>query len=249
MKAYRFLWLVFCGVLGAVGAAVAMVWSVGVTLLVLVVAASFGVVVALVRFGPDDHTEPLSHRARHMMVRYAILGGVAAVAVTGLGALVGAVSAALLLAVCAGCSPAAIGLYRGRYRDRAGAATSTRDPSRSSHDRAATIETERERPAQSAPAVPAMLAPGLLTDAELCRAWRASFTALQRASSPSERLSIIKARRVYLDELERRSPHGLTAWLASGARAAGDPSRFIVNASDTGRSVIDWDALTRGPDR
>jgi hypothetical protein len=162
------LWLVFCGVLAAVGAAVAVVWFVGVTLLVLVVAACFGVVVATVRFGPDDHTEPLSHRARQMMVRYAILGGAAAVAVTGLGALVGAVSAALLLAVCAGCSPAAIGLYRSPHRERAGAATPARHPSRSSDDRAAAVETEPERPA------PAMLVPGLLTDAELCRAWRAS---------------------------------------------------------------------------
>jgi hypothetical protein len=62
-------------------------------------------------------------------------------------------------------------------------------------------------------------------------------------------LSIVEARRDYIDELERRSPHGLMAWLASGARAAGDPSRFIVDGSGTGRSVIDWDSLIHGPDR
>jgi hypothetical protein len=245
VKAYRALWLVLWSVLGAAGAAAVVVWSVGMALLILGLAAGFGVVVAMVRFGPDDSTEPFSDQARQMMVRYSLVGGSAAVAVSGFAALLGAWAAALLLAMCAVCSPTAIGLYQRRRPKPVEPTTPARLHSRIADEAPpdAEIEAEPGRPA------PAVVEPGLLNDTELCLAWRASFSALQRASSRQERLSIIEHRRALLDELERRSPHGLMAWLASGARAAGDPSRFIVDGNGTGRSVIDWDALTQGPDR
>lgn len=41
------------------------------------------------------------------------------------------------------------------------------------------------------------------------------------------------ARQRCLDELERRDPDGLHAWLGSNASAGGDPSRFLArNGSD-----------------
>jgi hypothetical protein len=49
---------------------------------------------------------------------------------------------------------------------------------------------------------------------------------------------------MYLDELERRNPDGLMAWLASGARAAADPSRYVLE-NPTRRRSIDWDELIR----
>jgi hypothetical protein len=67
-----------------------------------------------------------------------------------------------------------------------------------------------------------------MDDHALCLAWRRSFVALQRSRSLSTRMSIVELRQLYLDELERRNPAGLSAWLESGARAAGDPSRYIL---------------------
>jgi hypothetical protein len=77
----------------------------------------------------------------------------------------------------------------------------------------------------------------------LCLAWRASFSALQRANSPVQRLRIVEERRAYLDEIEHRNARGMAAWLASGARAAGDPTRFVLGDSTAGRAPIDWNGL------
>ena len=69
-----------------------------------------------------------------------------------------------------------------------------------------------------------------LDDAALCLAWRRSFRRLETAHSAAERLSIVEQRQRYLDELQRRSPQGLAAWLASGARASGNPLPYVDNA-------------------
>jgi hypothetical protein len=70
--------------------------------------------------------------------------------------------------------------------------------------------------------------PASMDDEELCWAWRVSFVALQRAPSVTARLQVVQKRQAYLDELDRRNADGLAAWFASGARAAGDPRRYIV---------------------
>jgi len=93
------------------------------------------------------------------------------------------------------------------------------------------------------------VAPGALSDEALCRAWRASFSALQKASSPTQRFRIVDERRAYLDEIERRTVHGMAAWLASGPRAAGDPSRFVLGDGAAGRARIDWDDLLQDTDK
>jgi antibiotic biosynthesis monooxygenase (ABM) superfamily enzyme len=67
-----------------------------------------------------------------------------------------------------------------------------------------------------------------LTTAELCRRWQESYEALRDATTAAARLRIVEARQHYLDELERRDPHGLSAWLERNASAAGDPSRFLA---------------------
>jgi hypothetical protein len=71
-----------------------------------------------------------------------------------------------------------------------------------------------------------------LSDRELCLEWRRSFVALQATRSPSHLLRVVTQRQVYLDEMERRSPTALAAWLSSGARAAGGPDRFLDGRSD-----------------
>ncbi|WP_432937016.1 hypothetical protein ACQPXM_24185 [Kribbella sp. CA-253562] len=80
-------------------------------------------------------------------------------------------------------------------------------------------------------AVPPMTGPlpdaGSLDDEALCLAWRRSFVQLEAARSAAERLAVVERRQQYLDELHRRSPQGLAAWLASGARASGNPLPYV----------------------
>jgi len=49
----------------------------------------------------------------------------------------------------------------------------------------------------------------------LCRQWQASYQELRTTSAPMQRLRIVEERARYLDELERRDPVGLQAWLSS----------------------------------
>jgi hypothetical protein len=69
---------------------------------------------------------------------------------------------------------------------------------------------------------------GALTTAELCRHWQDSYQTLRNATTAAARLRIVETRQLYLDELERRDPVGLNAWLGANASAAGDPSRFLA---------------------
>ncbi|TCC07819.1 hypothetical protein [Kribbella soli] len=69
-----------------------------------------------------------------------------------------------------------------------------------------------------------------LDDEALCLAWRRSFRRLETAPTAVERLSVVEQRQQYLDELHRRSPQGFAAWLASGARASGNPLPYVDDA-------------------
>lgn len=66
-----------------------------------------------------------------------------------------------------------------------------------------------------------------LTTPELVRAWRMSYNSLFSAESTAALSAVVAQRQEYLEELERRDPAGLRRWLASGARAAGDPTRYL----------------------
>ncbi|TCM50542.1 hypothetical protein [Kribbella sp. VKM Ac-2568] len=68
-----------------------------------------------------------------------------------------------------------------------------------------------------------------LDDDALCLAWRRSFLLLEEARSAAARLSIVEQRQKYLDELQQRSPEGIAAWLASGARASGNPFPYLAD--------------------
>lgn len=85
-------------------------------------------------------------------------------------------------------------------------------------------------PSADGPADDAARELGSLDDQALCLAWRRSFRLLETAPSAAIRLAIVDQRQKYLDELQRRSPEGLTAWLASGARASGNPFPYVEDA-------------------
>jgi hypothetical protein len=75
-----------------------------------------------------------------------------------------------------------------------------------------------------------------LTTSELCREWRRSFVRLQSARTFRDRCYVVALRQVYLDEMDRRSPTAFQAWLASGARAAGGPDRYLAVERQDGHS-------------
>jgi hypothetical protein len=66
-----------------------------------------------------------------------------------------------------------------------------------------------------------------MSDDELCLAWRRSYVTLSLARSTAFKLAAVSLRSSYLDEIERRDPRAFQVWLASGARAAGSPRRYL----------------------
>jgi hypothetical protein len=68
-----------------------------------------------------------------------------------------------------------------------------------------------------------------LDDSALCLAWRQSFVSLSASMDAGSVLELVELREQYLDELTRRHPAEIARWLASGARAAGNPMRFLAS--------------------
>lgn len=69
--------------------------------------------------------------------------------------------------------------------------------------------------------------PDQLTDEDLCLAWQSSILSLQHSRSVKARIRIVEARQACLDELERRHPSAVHAWLEDGARAASAPTKYL----------------------
>ena len=68
-----------------------------------------------------------------------------------------------------------------------------------------------------------------LDDSALCLAWRQSFVSLSASRDTRCVLELVELREQYLEELTRRHPDEIARWLASGARAAGNPMRFLAS--------------------
>lgn len=73
-----------------------------------------------------------------------------------------------------------------------------------------------------------------LDDDELFRLWRHTFWELGSQPNADELSRLVTLRQSCLDELARRNPAALRAWLDSGARASGGPERFWKRAQDHG---------------
>jgi hypothetical protein len=74
-----------------------------------------------------------------------------------------------------------------------------------------------------------------LDDVELFRLWRQTFWELGTQPNADELSRLVALRQSCLDELARRNPAALHAWLDSGARASGGPERFWRRAQDHGK--------------
>jgi hypothetical protein len=65
-----------------------------------------------------------------------------------------------------------------------------------------------------------------LDDEQLCHLWRDTFWDLHEVVGIDARLRLVALREACLQEMEKRNPDALTAWLESGGRASGNPERF-----------------------
>jgi hypothetical protein len=156
--------------------------------------------------------------------------GIAAVLAGSVG-LVGAFgwAGAVLILMVAGTSPLAQMLFRtGIWNPGAGQASSV--------DALDSLDAPGAAPQGGAGSLRALVPlagmPGAdgvpaLDDHALCEAWRRSYVRLEASRAAGTRLEVVGLRQVYLDELVRRHPAEVQQWLASGARAAGNPLPFL----------------------
>jgi hypothetical protein len=143
----------------------------------------------------------------------AVVGVAGCVAVVGLVALFRVIGLLVLFSLAV-TSPA----VRNRLGDQVG--------------RSATADQEAVEGAESLSISPAVQSDGQralseLTNAELCRRWRTAYLRLHDPAFATHFTAVVNTRRALLDELTDRDPAGISRWLASGARAAGDPYPFL----------------------
>lgn len=236
MVRYRTAWFFGVALFGALGTWAAVeALSVGGVLTILLLATCVGVSVALVPVKADDA------RPWRRAMSVGVASGAAVVAAAGLMSMFGAWGAAVV-AVMAALSPPVVTRGR-RWYARLGQGLDPDEPlgpQAAGYLAGATFEPGYgAAQAVAAPPVdPSFLSsswmrgePESMDDASLCLAWRKTYVALQRVHAPAWKLLVAQRRQELLDELERRNASGFEAWLAAGARAAGDPSRFILASS------------------
>jgi hypothetical protein len=185
-------------------------------------AASVALVVAVVvaPFKVDDGLDAVPGIARA-----AVAAGLVLPAVAGLVAVLG-LAGLLVFLVLGVTMPGLAALLRGGWR-LAAHPPGTRPPGRVPPAALASTPANRTAREERAPRTPHALTS--MDDDALCLAWRRSFHLLEVARSAGDRLQVVKQRQEYLDELHRRSPQGLATWLASGARASGNPRPYLRN--------------------
>jgi hypothetical protein len=186
-------------------------WGLGGVVISVVVVATATTVIATSAWGGNGRN------ALRRIVGVTLAAGLITPAVVGLIA-VFKFAGVLVVLILAATSPAVTSLVQARrkaQRDppvaQPGSAT-PRDPATSLADGPVPVPARELRS---------------LDDEALCLAWRRSFRLLEASRSAAERLSVVEQRQQYLDELHRRSPQGLAAWLASGARASGNPLPYV----------------------
>jgi MFS family permease len=202
MTGYRIIWRCAVAAVSAAGALIAVILLAPATMIAVFV--SSGLVCSLVTATVLALREEKQSGQLRRYARNALLGGAAGIAATGLAEVVGGF-AILIVLVALAASPPAVRWYA--------------------------VLLGEHRPVKSRTAYPEAKRHRTLSIEELCTAWTQSCLDL-RGASPAQALRFVEARQYYLDELERRDPDGLRAWLATAASASGSPRRFISRRAD-----------------
>jgi len=218
---YRDVWVTLTAIIATVGVCIAfLTWEVAGVVGAFIAGAVMGGAMTAA-LAPENLPRPWRRAAVG-----AAASGVGVVAIAGLVVVLQVVALVLLLALTMS-APPVVRLLQKRLTAKAPkpASAAQEQPPEQPLDDLDDAEWPTADPATVEQSLP--VAPEDLDDDALCWAWRRSYVVLQRTRSPATRLHIVEVRQAYLDELERRNAMGLSAWLASGARAAGNPSRFI----------------------
>lgn len=216
MRIYRLLWWSLAVPIGLLGLAAAIATSSVPTVVIVfaIMALCLGALSANLQSldGEGTTSGPIS---MSIVGKHGCAAGAAVVALYGLSSLIGGGVIPLALVLGLICPAMADRWRAGRRSPRPEQPRVYRDePLPASAD---------ARGGCATPTVEAM------TCTELCMAWRRSFVELQRTESAETRSMIAAHRQQILDELERRNPDGFSDWLASGARAPSDPSRYLLD--------------------
>src|SRR6266540_2730398 len=212
MSAYRTIWRTVASLVCVTGAALATVLlPLGMLLSVFVSAVLIGGLIgAGLASVQDDVT--LRRLGRDSLV-IGLLSGLAAIAAYGFGRLIGPATVVLAVVLVLTAPPLVGFVVRRVAADSSGRTEVVPG-----------LSTSSWTVASRATASPL----ANLTDAALCAAWTRSCRSLREAT-PAEALRYVVVRQQCLDELERRDPAGLRAWLESAASPAGDPRPYIAS--------------------
>jgi hypothetical protein len=222
-RAWRGAW----GLVTAAGVGFSMLeLSPAMTLVaVALMSACTTTVVLVVRAPREGATAPPGGARHHTVILGVWLGSGVVAAATFISA---SPPVALLLALLA--------LFTAPSMLRRCAWGSLLHPARAEHPRGSAVpgaSTQSKEPGVPACDEVARLLAGL-SPGELCILWRSTFWELKKQHTADECLTLVTLRQSCLDEIDRRDPSGLQAWLESGARASGGPERFLHPPHDPG---------------
>jgi hypothetical protein len=250
MKVYETAWAGVCATAAVLGASVVYLLAPGV---LLVLGVSFGFVGAILAFTLSDRYWEQTRLGRvRILGRGALLGALAAGGFAGHVVLLGAGVFLLALAVVAASPPVARRYARwlGAARDAApnldqvAGALADGVPELAALPTAWDIQRTSQTDSPEQSGADAEL--GALTDEQLCRQWRATYTTLA-AVAAAEKERVVAHRQRLLDELARRHSVEFAAWLASNPRSAGNPLPYLQGRRAS-RCRIDWNELITGQD-
>ena len=176
-----------------------------------------GVVYVVAAERAEDETPPPRRAIGRLAVRAGAATTAVCLALTGVGSLLGAASAPVIVLLLAGLATWA---WR-TWSHRPGGSVDDDGP-----------DARREVPPPPSPVPEVRPDAAALTTHELCRAWQRSYFALIDVPEGPVREDIAAWRRSILDELERRDPAGFDEWIRNGARAGSDPSRYLDLTTD-----------------
>jgi hypothetical protein len=233
VKAYRVAWLVVATLLAVVGISAALVLS-PVAVVYLVGVAGIGTILLLLVMGADGGRSRGDRTGR--LITSGLTAGTVAGALVGLASLLGASVFPLALSLLVS-SPHAVNAWSRWRRSRLTPST----------EQLVAMDDSLDYTSPWLRSAQALSEPAGLTDEQLCRAWSVSCRALRDGLSGIQMMDAVAVRQRFLDEFERRNSRGLAAWLASGARAAGNPLPYL-SQSRVNSPAIDWDEMTRGQD-
>jgi hypothetical protein len=210
-RAWRSWWLLVA-LMGTVGAV--LTWPAPVLLLTWIFGATLGAALITGALTEDDAAAPFAHVTACEAIGAAMFGAVVASGVVGWLAI--SASGALGLVVLALVSSP---WFLGVVRRTPPPVTPVRNAGETLDDVIADAGSLDELCHR-------------MSTPELCLAWHQTFTLVSHADTPHRQMRVLVLREAFLDELVRRDPDGLDAWICSPVPAHAAPTAFFSGRPD-----------------